>query len=223
MSAPLPLRPSWPLAPLPMFAFDVIMADPPWLFENYSEKGEGKNPKRHYDCMPTSEIAALPVGHLARGDAWLWLWATWPMLPDAMTVMAAWGFKYVAGGPWVKRGRSGKLAFGPGYIFRTCGEVYLVGKIGNPPVCSHAIRNLIEAPRREHSRKPDEAYRDCEILFGPGRRADIFSRQTRPGWDAWGREVGKFDPGTPTIAAAALPSIPASEPTPAPLLAFGGM
>lgn len=226
MNAPLlspPAGAPWALDPLPMFAFDVIMADPPWLFENFSEKGEGKNPKRHYDCMPTADIAALPVGHLARGDAWLWLWGTWPMLPDAMAVMAAWGFRYVAGGPWVKRGRSGKVAFGPGYIFRECNEVFLVGKIGAPPVCSRSIRNLIEAPRREHSRKPDEAYTVCEQLFGPARRADIFSRETRPGWSSWGREAGKFDAGAPAAAAVGLPAVLAPEPAPAPLLAFGGM
>lgn len=220
---PLPATAPWALDPLPMFAFSVIMCDPPWAFENYSEKGEGRSAKAHYDCMPTSEIAALPIGHLASGDAWLWLWATWPMLRDAQAVMEAWGFRYVTGGPWLKRGRSGKVAFGTGYIFRECNEPFLIGKIGNPPVCSRSVRNLIEAPRRQHSRKPDEAYTVCEQLFGPARRADIFSRETRPGWSSWGREAGKFDARAPAAAAVDLPAVLAPEPAPAPLLAFGGM
>lgn len=179
---------------LPIFAYDVILADPPWLFEVRSEKGEGKSPQRHYKCLPTPEICALPVGHAAAGDCWLWLWATWPMLRDAHEVMDAWGFRYVTGGPWIKRGKSGKLAFGPGYILRECGEVFLLGKNGSPKTFTKDQRNIIEAPRRQHSRKPDEAYRICERLFDPkARRLDLFSRQERRGWDACGDQVGKFE------------------------------
>ncbi|MBY0296400.1 MAG: DNA methyltransferase [Methylobacterium sp.] len=184
---------TWVFDPLPPLSFDVIMIDPPWSFENWSEGGNGKNAKAQYDCMPIEEIAALPVGHLARGDAWLWLWATYPMLPDALHVMKRWGFAYVTGGPWVKRGASGKLAMGPGYVLRGNAEAFLLGKHGRPRTFSRSIRNVIEAPRREHSRKPDEAYETAERLFGPARRADVFSRQSRPGWEAWGREAGRFD------------------------------
>mgnify|MGYP003454849049 FL=1 len=185
---------TWPFGDLREFSFDVIMADPPWSFENWSEGGNSKNAKAQYDCMPTEDICRLPVGHLAAGDAWLWLWATWPMLPDAMQVMSAWGFRYVTGGPWVKRGKSGKLAFGPGYVLRTCGEVFLLGKTGTPATFTKDQRNIIEAPRRQHSRKPDEVYRVCERLFDPrARRADLFSRQVRRGWTNWGDEAGKFE------------------------------
>lgn len=188
----------WPFAGMPPLSYDLIFADPPWLFENYSERGEGKNAVVQYDCMPTDEICAMPVNQLARGDAWLWLWATSPMLPDAMRVMSAWGFRYVAFAPWLKRGRTGKLAFGQGYIFRECCELVLVGKIGNPRVHSRSVRNVIEAPRRKHSRKPDEAYETAERLFGPVRRADLFTRQVRDGWDAFGNQTDhfpRFQPG----------------------------
>lgn len=191
---------TWPFDPLPPLSFDVIMADPPWSFDNWSEGGNAKNAKAQYACMPLAEIAALPVGHLARGDAWLWLWATYPMLPQAMHVMGAWGFAYVTGGPWVKRGASGKLAMGTGYVLRSCSEIFLLGKFGSPRTCSRAVRNVIEAPRREHSRKPDQAYAMAETLFGPARRADLFSRESRSGWQAWGMEAGRFD--TPLLQAA---------------------
>ncbi len=191
----------WPFGTLRPLSYDVIMADPPWSFDNWSIGGNAKNAKAKYSCMPLAEIAALPVGHLARGDGWLWLWATYPMLPQAVQVMAAWGFPYVTGGTWVKRGTSGKLAMGTGYVLRSCSEIFLLGKHGSPRTCSRSIRNVIEAPRREHSRKPEEAYAMAEDLFGPARRADLFSRASRPGWDAWGNEAGKFD----AAAAAPLP------------------
>lgn len=184
---------SWPFGDLPMFAFDVIMADPPWSFENWSEGGNAKNAKAQYRCLPTEEIMAMPVGHLAAGDCWLWLWATYPMLRDAMRVMDAWGFRYVTGGPWVKRGRSGKLAMGTGYVLRSCSEIFLLGANGSPKTFNRSTRNVIEAPRRQHSRKPDEAYEKAERLFGPARRVDLFSRQTRPGWVSWGDDASKFD------------------------------
>ncbi len=95
---------SWPFGALRPLAYDVIMADPPWLFALCSDSGDEKSPQGHYACMPIAAINALPVGHLARGDCWLWLWATYPMLPQAVDDMAAWGFSYVTGGPWVKRG-----------------------------------------------------------------------------------------------------------------------
>lgn len=183
----------WPFGDLPLFSYDVIVADPPWSFDNWSEGGNAKNAKAQYDCLPTKTICEFPVGHLAAGDSWLWLWATFPMLHDAIEVMDAWGFRYVAGGPWIKRGTSGKLAMGPGYILRGNAELFLLGKNGSPKTFAKDIRNVIEAPRRQHSRKPDEAYRMAERLFGPhARRLDLFSRQERRGWTAWGDQINKF-------------------------------
>jgi N6-adenosine-specific RNA methylase IME4 len=184
---------TWPFDPLAPLSYDVIMADPPWSFDNWSVGGNEKNAKNQYDCIPTDAIAMLPVSRLARGDCWLWLWATFPMLPDALRVMEAWGFRYTTGGPWVKRGETGKLAMGTGYVLRSCSELFLLGKLGKPATLNRSTRNVLESPRREHSRKPDEAYATCESLFPAMRRADLFSRENRPGWDAWGNESGKFD------------------------------
>lgn len=184
---------TWPFGSMPHFGYDVIMADPPWSFDNWSEGGNDKNAKAQYDCMPTSEIMKMPVGHLAAGDCWLWLWATHPMLRDSLQVMDAWGFKFVTSGTWIKRGESGKLAMGTGYVLRSCSELFLIGKVGDPKTFDKGTRSVIEAPRREHSRKPDQAYATVEKLFGPARRADLFSRQSRPGWTTWGNEAKKFD------------------------------
>lgn len=184
---------TWPFDPLRPLSYDVIMADPPWAFEVRSDRGIAKAPQAQYDCMSLAEISALPVAHLARGDAWLWLWATFPMMPHAIQAMQAWGFAYVTSGVWTKRRENGPLAFGTGYVLRSCAEPFLLGKFGNPPIRSRSVRNVIEAPRREHSRKPDEAYAAAEQLFGPAFRADLFSRENRPGWDSWGHETGKFD------------------------------
>jgi N6-adenosine-specific RNA methylase IME4 len=170
------------------------MADPPWRFATRSAKGvTRKGAGGHYETMSTDDIMDLPVRDLADRNCVLWLWATHPMKPHALAVMAAWGFTFKTGGVWVKRTRHGKLAFGTGYVLRCASEPFLIGTIGQPRF-SRRVRTVIEGPIREHSRKPDEAYREAERLTRePVRRADLFARERRPGWDGWGDEVGKFD------------------------------
>lgn len=184
---------AWPFDPLPPMAYSAIMADPPWAFSNFSAKGEAKNAKAHYDCMDLAAIKALPVSQLVQSDAYLWLWATNPMLPQALDVLQAWGFRFVTAGTWVKRGESGNLAFGTGYVLRSANEPFLIGKIGKPKPMSRSVRSVIEAPRREHSRKPDEAYEAFRQMTGNVRRADLFAREARPGFEAWGNEATLFD------------------------------
>jgi N6-adenosine-specific RNA methylase IME4 len=186
---------SWPFGDMRPLSFDFIMADPPWSFDNFSEKGEAKNAKAQYACMDLAAIKALPVGQLAARDCVLWLWATNPMLPQAIETLAAWGFTYKTAGHWSKKTANGKQAFGTGYILRCAGEPFLIGTVGEP-ACTRSVRSVIEGVVREHSRKPEEAYAAAEALCHRAmNRADLFSRETRKGWTAWGHEVGKFEHG----------------------------
>lgn len=175
----------------PAGGFELIMADPPWSFSNYSAQGEEKNAKAQYGCMPLPEISAMPVSVLAGDDAVLWLWATNPMLREAIAVMEAWGFAFKTAGHWVKHTRHGKLAFGTGYILRCAGEPFLIGTRGSPKT-SRSVRSVILGPLREHSRKPDEAFEAAEKLMPDARRLELFSRQRRAGWSNWGNESTKF-------------------------------
>ncbi len=193
---------TWPFGALAPLSFDLLMVDPPWAFALRSAKGEAKSPQAQYACMSLDEIKALPVAQLARGDALLWLWATHPMLPQALDVMVAWGFTFSTSGVWVKTTRTGKLNFGTGYVLRSASEPFLIGRVGRPRT-ARTVRTVIQAPVREHSRKPDEAYAAAEVLaIDASRRADLFSRESRPGWSAWGHEAGRFDvvPSAPMAA-----------------------
>jgi N6-adenosine-specific RNA methylase IME4 len=138
-----------------------------------------------------------PAGHQgsagrAKPDSALIMWATAPMLPDAFEVMAAWGFKFKTAGAWAKESKSGeKIAFGTGYVYRSAAEFYLLGTIGKPAIKSKSVRNLIWAPVREHSRKPDQMHADVEALFD-GPYLELFAREARPGWTVWGNQADKF-------------------------------
>lgn len=183
---------SWPFGELKPFGYDLIMADPPWSFDNWSTAGELKNAKHHYACMALEDIKVLPVSYLAAPDCCLFLWATWPLLPEALEVMKAWCFTYATGGAWHKRTASGKTAFGTGYRVRCASEPFLLGFLGNPRN-SRSERNIIEGVVRDHSRKPETAFEWAERYMPNARRLELFSRQNRPGWSSWGNEAGKFD------------------------------
>ncbi|MCT4334263.1 MT-A70 family methyltransferase [Paracoccus sp. YLB-12] len=176
----------------PFGGFDLIMADPPWSFDNFTEAGEAKNAKAQYGCMSLADIAALPVRALAADDSILWLWATNPMLPQAIDVLSAWGFEFKTAGHWAKLTRTGKQAFGTGYILRCAGEPFLIGTRGQPKT-TRSVRSVVMGKIREHSRKPDEAFAAAEQLMPEGRRIEVFSRQRRPGWSNWGNEADKFE------------------------------
>jgi N6-adenosine-specific RNA methylase IME4 len=196
----------------PAGGFAFIMADPPWSYQMYSDKGHAKSPEAQYATMTPEAIKALPVELLAAPDCLLWLWAVNPMLPQAMDVLRAWGFTFKTAGTWVKRTKHGKTAFGTGYILRSANEPFLIGTRGSPKttrgtrsaVFSDAAQDLmetdilprtcvtIEAVAREHSRKPDEAFAAAEELMPDVRRIELFSRTDRAGWATWGDEAGKF-------------------------------
>jgi len=182
---------NWPFDNMAPFSYDLIMADLPWSFKTYSLKGKGKSADAHYECQDLDWIKSLPVGDLANKDCLLWLWATNPMLPEALDVMRAWGFKYKTAGHWSKKTKGGKQAFGTGYVLRCAGEPFLIGTIGKPKT-SKSVRSVIEGPIREHSRKPEESYAAAEILIPHAKRADLFSRQQRDGWDSWGNQTELF-------------------------------
>lgn len=182
---------AWPFGGLAPQAYQMIMADPPWRFELYSDKGEEKSPQAHYATMTLDAIAALPVADLARADCLLWLWATAPMLDQQLRVLDAWGFRFVTSGVWVKTTRRGKIGFGTGYVLRNAHEPFLIGVRGEPK-CSRSVRSVVMGELREHSRKPPAAYTAAEQLLPGARRCELFSRTERPGWETWGDEAGLF-------------------------------
>jgi len=190
---------TWPFGDLPRGHYRAICSDPPWRFRTWSETNQQKSASRYYSLMTTAEIAALPVSDLAADDCALFLWATNPNLPEALEVMAAWGFTYKTvaftwakttprtDGSWAPKWHSGL-----GYWSRANSELCLLGIRGKPKRLAKDVRQLVVAPRREHSRKPDEVYSAIERLV-PGPYLEMFARRTRPGWDAFGNESTKFD------------------------------
>lgn len=173
---------------VPTGQYDLIMADPPWRFSNWSAKGEEKNAVKHYACMTLPGIQSLLISDLAAKNCLLWIWATNPMLPQAIQTLESWGFTYKTAGHWVKRTKNWKLQFGTGYVLRSAGEPFIIGTIGSPKT-SRSVRSVIEGRVGKHSEKPVEAFEAAEQLMPDARRIELFSRTERPGWDVMGDEI----------------------------------
>ena len=185
---------TWPFGTMPMFGYNLLHVDFPWAFENYSEKGEGRNPNQHYSTMSWEEALAMPVGHLAAPNCALFLWCVDPLLDKGFEILRAWGFRYVTVAfTWAKRSSTGNAwHMGTGYYTRANPETCLLGMMGSLPRRDAGVRQLIVEPVREHSRKPDRIADDIVRLFGDLPRAELFARAPRAGWDVWGNETGKF-------------------------------
>lgn len=173
----------------PAGKYRVIVIDPPWDMEKIVRDNR-PNPVNfgfEYPTMTTAELAAFDVGGLADDACHLFCWTTQRFLPDALSLVNTWGFTYTLVMVWHKPG--GYQPFGlPQYNAEFC--VY--ARRGGPEfIDTKDFFVCFDAPRREHSRKPDEFYNVIRrVTAGP--RIDVFSREPREGFDQFGNEAGKF-------------------------------
>ena len=169
--------------------YNIFYADPGWKYDNQRTGGSHKSgAAQKYTVMTVDEICNLPVNQIAEKDSVLFLWATVPMLPEALMVMATWGFKYKTKITWHKTGR-----FGLGYWFRGEVEELLFGVRGKVRAFRCQLPNFIETPALGHSEKPEEFRKLIETATAKTieapRRLELFARKRIPGWDAWGNEA----------------------------------
>lgn len=208
-------------AGLGLKAYKCILADPPWHFRartalqtrNWTSS---RDAEKHYPVLGIEDIKALPVRFLAADDCHLFLWTTGPCLEQAFDVIRAWGFRYSAVAfTWVKLRKvlraqprlfygESDLHTGLGLTTRKNAEFCLLGRRGNARRNAKDVREIILSPRREHSRKPEEARERIE-RYCDGPYVELFARDQRQGWDAWGNETAKFLIPDPTPSPTSRP------------------
>lgn len=192
---------------------DIILADPAWKFETWSDRGQGRSPK--YERAGVDQFCQLPVAELAADNCALFLWTTWTHIQDAVPLVEAWGFTFrTLAWEWVKLNKRWKklfvpfmpevdlqwlerlCSFGLGYYTRNCVEPCLLAVRGRMPVASRSERDVLLSPLRDHSQKPDEQYGKIERLYPAEKypnRVELFARQEWLGWIALGNEVDGQD------------------------------
>lgn len=171
-----------PAKPLPTGTYDLILADPPWKYD--ASETETRHLDNQYPTLDDNEIASK-YRPPAAADAVLFLWATAPKLKEALAVMEAWGFAYRTHAIWDKE------KIGMGYWFRGQHELLLVGTKGrfSPPAPESRVSSVIRSARGRHSRKPEEVYGLLEAMFPKATKLEMFARETRAGWESWGKEA----------------------------------
>lgn len=178
------------LAALPDKKFGVILADPEWEHVAWSPNGMLKAAGNHYPTSATDKIAGRSVETIAADDCVLFLWAVVPMLPDALKVMAAWGFTYKSHFVWEKLYPGARQ--GMGYWARINHELLLIGTRGNKlpaPAPGTQAGSIIKATIGAHSEKPEASYALIEAYFPTLPKIELNARRVRAGWTAWGNEA----------------------------------
>jgi N6-adenosine-specific RNA methylase IME4 len=174
-------------AALPDEKFGVIVADPEWRFEQWSKQtGMDRAADNHYPTSSIDVIMSRPIDRIAAPDCVLFLWATVPMLRQALATMDAWGFDYKSHFVWVKD------KIGTGYWNRNKHELLLIGTKGDipAPAMGEQLPSALEFPAGEHSAKPEDFLRIIEEYFPTLPKIELNRRgEARPGWKAWGNEA----------------------------------
>jgi N6-adenosine-specific RNA methylase IME4/ParB-like chromosome segregation protein Spo0J len=165
--------------PLPTGPFHVIVADPPWRYDTGNSLP--------YPTMDSEAIKAMPVAKIAAPDAVLWLWTTNAHLRVPIDEVEASGYEYKTLLTWVKD------RMGTGEWLRGQTEHCLLAARGKPVFLHGSHATLLQAARREHSRKPEEFYGLVETTC-PGSKLELFARQRRDGWGAFGNDTQRFMP-----------------------------
>ena len=160
--------------------YTVIYADPPW---SYNNSGFDQSAGNTYPTMPTSEICAMPVADLLTSNAVLFLWITSPLLLDGISVMKAWGFEYKTSMVWVKN-----RAPGMGFWVQTFHELLLIGEHGSMKPAQKPP-SVVTEDITTHSRKPSSVYEIIEGMYPDFPKLELFARNERQGWKAFGNEI----------------------------------
>ena len=172
--------------PTPVGKFRVLYADPPWEYENrYGDSLDKYSmPSDHYPTMTLQAICDLPIRDMADDNSVLFLWATSPLLENALHVISSWGFKYKTSFVWDKV----KQNFGHYNSVRH--EFLLIATKGS---CTPDVKELhdsvISIERTEHSVKPEYFRELIDKMYLYGKRVELFARKTTKGWESWGNQI----------------------------------
>jgi N6-adenosine-specific RNA methylase IME4 len=174
---------------LPVGRFGTIVIDPPWPMQKIEREVRPNQVSFDYPVMSEDELRAFggSIELMAAENSHIFMWTTQKFLPLAMELVELYGFRYVLAMVWYKRG-----GYQPIGLPQFNCEFVIYGRKGTPKfIDTKRFPCCFEAPRREHSRKPDEFY---DLIAGvtAGPRIDVFSREPRDGFAQFGNEANNF-------------------------------
>jgi len=189
------------MIPFPNKKYQIIYADPPWSYNDTQKSGGTAyfGACVRYPLMNNKDIYKLNVKNITDNDCALFLWATSPLLPEAMETIKRWGFKYkTIAFAWSKITKNGYWVTNMGRWTLSNIELCLLATKGHPKRISKNVRQLIVNIRSRHSKKPKETRNRIIQLMGDLPRIELFARPPKDllfedesfkGWDVWGDEI----------------------------------
>ncbi len=171
----------------PSDKYRVLYADPPWEYNDECNDGavQSGGSKGHYPTMTLSELCLLPIHDISDDNSVLFLWATSPMLPEALQVAKSWGFTYKSSFIW------DKVKHNMGHYNSVRHELLLICTKGSClPDSKELIDSVQSIERTKHSVKPEEFRIIIDKLYPNGNRIEFFARRKVNGWETWGDEIG---------------------------------
>ena len=171
---------------LPTGKYNVIYADPPWSYNNSGFSKSSANEK--YLTLDIEEIKAFNVSEMASENCVLFMWGTNPLLKEAFDVLDAWGFEYKTNIVWVKSSKVGL-----GFYVHSQHEFLMIATKGSMRPNGERPGSVLEHNRTVHSKKPEEVYALIESMYPECKYLELFARNKRDGWEAYGNESDKFE------------------------------
>jgi N6-adenosine-specific RNA methylase IME4 len=188
------------MLPLPAQEYDVVLADPPWPYFGAQDKWGAA--AKFYNTMSAGELADLPIADWLTPRGVLFMWATGPKMDLALSCIHLWGLTYRGiAFVWVKTKKDGKpvgaQGVRPSIVKPTTELVVVASKViqGRPmPLASESVRQVVFAPKGDHSAKPDTVHRRIEALYPQASKAELFARRHMKGWDCFGDQLPRSRP-----------------------------
>ncbi len=171
--------------------YNIIYADPAWSYGTTKQVIPSRAKKQAYVPMRMVDIFDMDISKICADNCVLFLWATFPLLPEALFLIKQWGFEYKTNAfTWVKKNKKEDSYFwGMGSWTRSNAEICLMATKGNPKKASSSVHSIIDSKIEEHSKKPAVVRDKIVELCGDLPRIELFARQYADGWDCWGNEV----------------------------------
>ena len=166
--------------PLPVGKYEVIYADPPWEYRN---TGFAMSAVKQYPTMSIASLCEMKIKELSNENSILFLWATNPLLKEAIQLMEAWGFEYKTNFVWTKSNHTA------GFYIYGQHELLLIGVRGSMLPSGEKFKSIIQGENRKHSKKPEIVYEIIEKMYPNTKRIELFARNKRENWESWGNEV----------------------------------
>ena len=164
--------------------YSCLIIDPPWPVKKIErEERSNQGLELAYPTMTLEEITKLPIPDLADSNGChVYLWVTHKFLPEGLRLFEKWGVKYQCVLTWIKP--TGMTPFS--WMYNT--EHVLFGRIGSLYLLRNGVKLSFREPVVRHSRKPDIFYNIVRKV-SPEPRLELFAREKRLGFEAWGNEV----------------------------------